>query len=134
LLNADQLSRDAIRRIFPDAEFGEAAEVLEMISKSPDEHRVYDMRLKFQRDEATRLAATQREIAAARVEGREEGLREGEARGEARGETKGRIMLLQELLGITKSTAEELAALDELQMRELAEQLQTQLRNRNSKT
>jgi len=121
LLNADQLSRDAIRRIFPDAEFGEAAEVLEMISKSPDEHRVYDMRLKFQRDEATRLAATQREIAAARVEG------------EARGESKGRIMLLQELLGIANSTAEELAALDEQQLRALAEQLQTQLRNRSSR-
>ncbi|MBS0261823.1 MAG: hypothetical protein JSS02_07685 [Planctomycetes bacterium] len=86
---------------------------------------MYDMRLKFQRDEATRLAATQREIAAARVEG----LREGEARGE----TKGRIMLLQELLGIAKSTAEELAALDEQQLRELAEQLQTQLRNRSSR-
>ena len=137
LLHADQLSRDEIRRIFPDAEFGEAAEVLEMISKSPDEHRVYDMRLKFQRDEATRLAATQREIAAARVEGREEGREEGRIEGlregEARGETKGRIAILQELLGISKSTAEELATLNEQQVRELAEQLQTHLPIRSSK-
>ena len=55
LLNADRLSRDDVSRIFPDQEFGEAAGVLEMISRSPEEHRVYDMRLKFQRDEATRL-------------------------------------------------------------------------------
>ncbi|MBS0261884.1 MAG: hypothetical protein JSS02_07995, partial [Planctomycetes bacterium] len=43
------------------------------------------------------------------------------------------IAILQELLGIAKSTAEELATLDEQQLRELAEQLQTQLRNRSSK-
>ena len=60
LLNADKLTRDEIRRIFPDEEFGEAAEVLEMISRSPEEHRVYDMRLKFQRDEASRRAEIER--------------------------------------------------------------------------
>ena len=138
LLNADKLTREEIRRIFPDEEFGEAAEVLEMISRSPEEHHVYDMRLKFLRDEATRLAATQRDIAAARDEGRVEGFREGEARGEARGEAKGvqkgtllgRIAVLQELLGIAKSTADEFAGLDENQLGELAERLQTQLRNR----
>jgi flagellar biosynthesis/type III secretory pathway protein FliH len=159
LLNADRLSRDDVSRIFPDQEFAEAAGVLEMISKSPEEHRVYDMRLKFQRDEATRLAATQREIEVARVEGetkgRVEGLRDGETKGRVEGlrdgETKGRvegrveglregvqkgvllgrISVLQELLGVAQPTADELSSFDENRLTELAEQLQTQLRNRN---
>src|SRR5665213_4539731 len=102
--------------------------VLEMISRSPEEHRVYDMRLKFQRDEATRLSSTRREIEAARSEGetkgrveghregetkgRVEGLREGETKGRVEGMREevqkgvllGRIALLQELLGGAKST------------------------------
>ena len=144
LLNADRLSRDDVSRIFPDQEFGEAAGVLEMISSSPEEHRVYDMRLKFQRDEATRLSATLREIEAARSEGetkgRVEGLREGETKGRVEGLREGvqkgvllgRIALLQELLGVAKSTADEFSSFDESRLTELAEQLQTQLRNRNS--
>lgn len=136
LLNADRLSRDDVSRIFPDQEFAEAAGVLEMISKSPEEHLAYDMRLKFQRDEATRLASTQREIEAARsegetkgrVEGRVEGLREGVQKGVL----LGRIALLQELLGDSAPTAGELSGVDESRLTELAEQLQTRLRNRKS--
>ena len=61
--------------IFPDEEFAEAAGVLEMISQTPEQLTFYNARLKFQRDEAARLAhATQ----------------EGEARGEARGRQEGR--------------------------------------------
>ena len=107
-------------RIFPDQEFAEAAGVLEMISKSPEEHRVYDMRLKFQRDEATRIAATQREIEAACVEGVQKGV------------LLGRIAVLQELLGVAEPTADELSSSDESRLTELAEQLQTQVRNRSS--
>jgi flagellar biosynthesis/type III secretory pathway protein FliH len=136
LLNADRLSRDDVSRIFPDQEFSEAAGVLEMISKSPEEHRVYDMRLKFQRDEATRLAATQREIEAARSEGRVEGETKGRVEGLREGVQKGvllgRIAVLQELLGVAQPTADELSSFDENRLTELAEQLQTQLRNRNS--
>jgi predicted transposase/invertase (TIGR01784 family) len=120
LLNADRLSREDVSRIFPDQEFAEAAGVLEMISKSPEEHRVYDMRLKFQRDEATRLAATQREIEAARSAGVHKGV------------LLGRIAVLQELLDIAQPTADELSSFDESRLTELALQLRTQLRNRNS--
>ncbi|MEI8020151.1 MAG: Rpn family recombination-promoting nuclease/putative transposase [Schlesneria sp.] len=71
LRNADRLSRDDVTRLFPDPEIAEAAGVLEMISKSPEERRLYDMRLKFQRDEATRIESeqrTKREFESARAE------------------------------------------------------------------
>ncbi|MFN0052027.1 MAG: Rpn family recombination-promoting nuclease/putative transposase [Planctomycetales bacterium] len=61
LLNADRFSLEDVVRIFPDREFAAAAGVLEMISKSPEEHRLYDMRLKFQRDEMSRREQAQRE-------------------------------------------------------------------------
>ena len=146
LRNADRLSWDDVKRIFPDPEIAEAAGVLEMISKSPEEHRLYDLRLKFQRDEVSRIEATQRELEAARakalhegrveglvegrVEGRVEGLREGEAKGVQKGVLLGRIALLQELLGISQPTIDEISVLQETELSELAEQLQIQLRNR----
>lgn len=60
LRNAHLLSRDDVGRLFPDPEIAEAARVLEMISKSPEERQLYDLRLKFQSDEKSRIAAMQR--------------------------------------------------------------------------
>jgi hypothetical protein len=61
---------------------------------------------------------------------------EGEARGEARGREIGveigRISLLQELLGKPVWTAEEFAASDAAQLSAMADNLQQQLRARNS--
>ena len=59
---------------------------------------------------------------------------EGEARGRQEGREEGflagRIVLLQELLGIRPSTAEELVGYNDTQLHDLAEQLQLQLRSR----
>ena len=55
---------------------------------------------------------------------------EGEEIGKARGLKLGRITLLQELLGIRPSAVEEFAGFDEMQIQELEEQLQHQLRSR----
>ena len=115
LQNADKLTPEDIRRLFPDEEIAEAAGVLEMISQTPEQLMLYNARLKFQRDEEARLQKA-----------REDGIREGEARGKK----LGRITLLQELLGIRASTAAELAVCDEIQLNDLTDQLQDQLRSR----
>ncbi len=117
LQNADKLTPAEIRRLFPDQEFSEAAGVLEMISRTPEQLMAYNARLKFQRDEVARILQ-------ARLEGRQEGEEIGEARG--------RIVILQELLGQRVWTAEEFAKCAAAQLNALADQLQQQLRARNS--
>ena len=62
----------------------------------------------------------------ARVEGEEKGLQKGRVEGVL----IGRVMNLQELLGVAQSTIDELSASSEVQLNELAEQLQRELRNR----
>ena len=57
---------------------------------------------------------------------------EGEEFGETRGEARGRIVILQELLGQRIWTAEDFAKYDAAQLNALANQLQQQLRARNS--
>ena len=90
-----------------------------MISQTPEQRLLYDARLKFQRDAEWRLEE-------ARKAARQLGLQEGEARGLQRG----RIVVLQELLGLRPSTAEELAGYNDAQLHDMAEQLQQQLRSR----
>jgi len=107
--------------LFPDHEFSEAAGVLEMISRTPEQLMAYNARLKFQRDEVAKIRQ-------ARLEGRQE----GEEIGEARGEARGRIVILQEMLGQRVWTIEEFAQCDAAQLNALADQLQQQLRARNS--
>jgi transposase len=82
-----------------------------MISQTPEQRLLYDARLKFHRDEESKL-------------------REARQEGEARGQKLGRITLLQELLGIRPSTAAEIAGYDEIQLNDLTDQLQDQLRSR----
>jgi hypothetical protein len=123
------LNKDDIRRLFPDQEFSEAAGVLEMISQTPEQLMAYNARLKFQRDEAARMMQ-------ARLEGLNEGEQIGEARGieigEARGLQIGRINVLRELLCLPAWTAAEFSNCDAAQLGTVADQLQQQLRGRNS--
>jgi hypothetical protein len=113
-------SADA-RRCFPTWKSG----VLEMISQPPEQLMLHNARLKLQRDEVARIPL-------ARPEGEEIGEARREARGEASGLLIGQIILLQELLGLQVSTAEQFAGSDEAQLNDMAEQLQQQLRSRNS--
>ena len=136
LKNADKLTHEEIDRIFPDQEFNEAAGVLEMIARTPQQQMLYDARVKFQRDEVARLRYAEGE---AREKGLEQGLEqglkagrmEGRLQGEARGLKLGRILVLQELLGIQASTSEELSRYDDAQLHDMAEHLQQQLRARS---
>ncbi len=121
LRNADSLTPNDIRRLLPDQEFSEAAGVLEMTSKNPEQLMVYNARLKFQHDEAARIEQ-------ARLEGETRGVEIGETRGRQ----IGRISLLQELIGQPTWTAEGFAACEPAQLNAMADQLQQQLRARNS--
>jgi predicted transposase/invertase (TIGR01784 family) len=116
LQNADKLNSTEISRLFQDQEFSEAAGVLEMISRTPEQLMAYNARLKFQRDEVARILQ-------ARLEGRQEGEEIGEARG--------RIVILQELLGQRVWTPEDFAKCEAAELIALANQLQQQLRARN---
>ena len=131
-----------------------------MISKSPEERQLYDLRLKFQSDEKSRIEAMQRatlgvetverqleetlaELNSARHElenaqrEAENAQREVEAaeleglrRGEKRGSLLGRIAILQDLLKISEPEFPEVNTLDEDQLAELVEHLQILLRQR----
>lgn len=122
--NAEHLTQEDIRRLFPDEEIAEAAGVLKMISQTPENRYLYEARLKAQRDEESRMRkALQDGLEKGREEGRSEGLQEGVR--------AGRILLLQQILGLPESTLEQLAACDSAWLSELEEKLQQQLRLRH---
>ena len=123
MLHADRMSEDDVKRVFEDPVFSEAAGVLEMISRTPDQQLKYDARVKFQRDEEARFEL-------ARSEGLREGLREGMEKGMEKGALLGRISLLQELLGGLGQSMTELKELDQPQLVAIEETLQLQLRTR----
>ena len=68
LRHAEQLESDELAELLVEAEYKEAAEVLEMISRSPEDRQFYEARQKFLHDEEARLIQ-------AKKEGREEGRR-----------------------------------------------------------
>lgn len=90
-----------------DEEFSEATGVLEMISKTPNERALYQSRLKFQRDERARM-----------LNARQEGVQIGT------------IRMLQQVLGVSESSIEELGQLDLATLESLAADLQSQLPSR----
>ncbi len=123
LLHGDQMTPDEIRQLFPDPEFSDAAGVLEMVSKNPEQRQLYDARLKFQRDEAARMES-------AHDEGLREGIEKGIEKGIERGELLGQIKLLQSLLKVSRPTRAELAKSTVAQLSELVDKLKHQLRTR----
>jgi hypothetical protein len=86
-----------------------------MIARNPRERELYEARLKMQRDEQSRIeAARDQSHAEGRLEGRLEG----------------RIQLLQQLLGVPESTADEFERLTTDELARLEQDLQQQLRAR----
>ncbi len=91
LRHAEELTSAQVARLFPDKEFSEAAEVLEMIAQTPQHLVEYNARLKAQRDEEARILYAQQQ-------GKADGRAEGIDIGIERGVLIGRITLLQQLL------------------------------------
>ena len=96
-----------------------------MIHQTPEARMRYDARLKFQRDEESRLRR-------AKQEGLAEGIERGIEQGIERGHLCGRISVLQQLLGLPESTVEQFTELTVLQLRELECTLQQQLRDQQA--
>ena len=113
---ADEMTTEDIEQRFDSPAFTEAAQVLEMIQRTPQQRDQYELRLKAQRDERARM---QHAVEQARLEGK--------AEGEALGAVKGRIELLTKLLNT------EQVSVDGLTMEQLVvieNDLQRQLRDR----
>ena len=137
---ADEMTTEDIEQRFDSPAFTEAAQVLDMIQRTPQQRDQYEQRLKAQRDERARMqhaveqAVKQARLEAkaegkaeGRAEGKAEGRAEGKAEGEALGAVKGRIELLTKLLNT------ELVSVDGLTMEQLVaveNDLQRQLRDR----
>ena len=94
-----------------------------MISRTPDQRRHYDARLKWELDENTRIQT-------AFEEGELKGREEGELKGREEGELFGKIRMLQNLLSLPQSTDQELHPRSRTELETLATELQAQLRKR----
>ncbi len=151
MVNAERLSMNDVFQMFHDQEFAEAAEVLEMISKTPEERMLYNARLKYQMDEAARLEQARLDVEQARLEQAqldseqarldiEQARLDGQASGEATGRREGlergvligRIRTLQDVLGVDHPSAEELADFDVAQLSILAGELQSRIRRQDA--
>ena len=136
LLNVEHLSLSGVRGIFPEAEFSEAAGVLNMISQSPEQRQLYEARKKFQFDEAARMEGALNQgreegLNEGLKQGREQGREEGRAQGRAEGTLLGQIILLQEQMGVAEFNQNELTNFSEEQLSEVAEEFKRRLRNRS---
>ena len=94
-----------------------------MISRTPDQRRHYDARLKWELDENTRIQT-------AFEEGEIKGREEGREKGREEGELFGKIRMLQNLLSLPQSTDQELHPRSRTELETLATELQAQLRKR----
>ncbi len=104
---AGESTAEELTARLPDPVFAEAAGVLEMNAKNPDERRLYNERLKLERDERARNLQTREE-----------------------GELVGRVKLLQSLNDDVPTTTEELLELDPERLHSLERELQQRLRER----
>ena len=98
-----------------------------MISRTPDQRRHYDARLKWELDENTRIQTAFEE---GEIKGREEGESKGREEGREEGELFGKIRMLQNLLSLPQSTDKELQPRTRTELETLATELQAQLRKR----
>lgn len=134
LKNAEQLNRSEISLMFPDKEIDEAAGVLEGISQSPEQRFYYISRLKQKYDQYSLL---QEALEEGREQGLERGLEKGIEQGIERGLAEGRqigiltgrIQLLQELLGVSVLSTEELSSWSLDQLTGLEHTLRLQLKS-----
>lgn len=104
---ADESTAEELTARLPNPVFAEATGVLEMIAKNPEERRLYNERLKMERDERAR-----------NLQAREEGT------------MIGRVQMLQELNGLSCQSSDELARLGGEELRALETELQQKLRGR----
>ena len=98
-----------------------------MISRTPDQRRHYDARLKWELDENTRIQTAFEE---GEIKGREEGETKGREEGREEGELFGKIRMLQNLLSLPQSTDDALRTSSRTELETLVTELQAELRKR----
>jgi predicted transposase YdaD len=101
-----------------------------MISRTPDQRRHYDARLKWELDENTRIQTAFEE---GEIKGREEGEIKGREEGEIKGREEGEIKLiqtLQEILGGPVSNAVVFHGRSLEQLRAMTEELRKKIQRR----
>jgi predicted transposase/invertase (TIGR01784 family) len=109
---ADELTTEQIQQRLISPAFTEAAQVLDMIQRTPQQRNQYELRLKAQRDDRARLKQ-------ARAEGKAEGVERGRLIGQ-----------IEALTGILKAELPRLETLGVDELTSLAADLQRQLRER----
>ena len=138
---ANEMTTQEIKQRFSSPAFTEAAEVLDMIQRTPQQRDQYELRLKAQRDHRARL---QQATADGETRGRAEGFAEGFAKGfakgfaegfakgfaegKAEGKIIGQIETLASLLKVQVTTLDNLSVEE---LRSVADDLQSQLRDRD---
>ena len=106
LQHAEEMEADELSRQLGESAYKEAAGVLTMISRNPEDRQFYEARMKFLHDEEARLIAARQE-----------------------GELVGRVKLLSELLGESTSGVEDMT---QEALSNLEADLQRRLRERQA--
>ena len=134
---AEQMTTEDIKQRFNSPAFTEAAQVLDMIQRTPQERSQYEQRLKVQRDDRAKIQQARTEgRAEGRAEGKAEGMAEGKAEGKAEGIAEGKAEgeaagIIKALRGVLGLDATPLDGLSLEQLTEMARDLQRQVRERD---
>ncbi len=123
--HAAETSPETLADLLRDPAYREALGILQMISKSPEDFQYYEDRLKFLRDERGKLLAAEQD-------GEQRGLVKGREEGREEGKLAGKIQTLQELLGDTITSDDELLSRDRDTLRTELASLQARLRRRDA--
>ncbi len=117
LQRAPHMEPEELAALLVEPEYLEAIEILQMISRSPEDRDLYEARMKFLNDQEAKLIAADQA---------------GEARGVEKGVLCGKIQLMQQLLGEPVDTTDDLAAFGRQHLEEMLVKLQQRLRSRNA--
>jgi predicted transposase/invertase (TIGR01784 family) len=128
LREAESLNAEELKQLLLEPAYLKAAEVVEMIARSPEERMRYEAQVKAERDRRWREIAIEeaaKEAAEAAVElARESALKEGREEGLEKGRLVGQIQLLQKILKDPVSLRAELELLTLDKLLQKCEQLQ----------
>jgi predicted transposase/invertase (TIGR01784 family) len=136
-LYADRYEPERLRELLPGVEFQQAISVVEAIAAKTEDRRMYDQRLKAQRDYQWGLDSAREEgrvegLEKGRVEGREKGREEGREEGLEKGESIGKTQILQQLLGEESNSTESLRERTISELSTMVADLQERLRSREA--
>jgi flagellar biosynthesis/type III secretory pathway protein FliH len=137
LRRAEELDAGELRVLLPEPPFQKLIEILEMVSKTPDQGHIYDSLQRAARDRAWKMEAARREglqvgLEEGREKGRQEGREEGEQLGIAKGRRIGQIRLMEQFLSEQPSDEHQLAGLTLAELDERVAKLQIRMHSQGN--